>query len=173
MLNILRVISVGNMLRRLWRLELGTMTISSRNWVVEVTRRVIISFQLQPLCQLVFHPYWIGMPRRAEQKAINLRELFRAPWHTPLSLSVLRTIRASVSQGKRDVLGLVSLVIGWVIVLLDRNKEVEIVVVSLQLQQQHQVTQLSMVTHLIHAVVSARIGCTQFKLASITKVFLM
>ena len=70
----LRVISLGNRLRRVKRLGLGTMTIPNRNWVVEVARRVSRSFQLQLLRQLVFHPLRIGMTRRVEHHALSLRE---------------------------------------------------------------------------------------------------
>ncbi|XP_069144361.1 uncharacterized protein [Solanum lycopersicum] len=48
-------ISLGNIPRRIRTLGLGTMTILSRNWVVEITRKVNRSFQLSPLPQLVFH----------------------------------------------------------------------------------------------------------------------
>ena len=86
------MISLGNKLRRVKRLGLGTMTIPNRNQVVEVARRVSKSFQLQLLRQLVFHPPRIGMTRRVEHHTLNLREVFQAPRLTPLALSVVRTI---------------------------------------------------------------------------------
>ena len=45
----LRVISLGNRLRKIRRLGHGTMTILSRNRVVEIARRVSRSFQIHPL----------------------------------------------------------------------------------------------------------------------------
>ena len=57
----LRVISLGNRLRKIRRLGLGTMTILSRNLVMEISRRVSRSFQLQPLHHLMFHPPRKGM----------------------------------------------------------------------------------------------------------------
>ena len=45
-----------NMLKKIGRLGLGTMTILSEKWVVEIACRVIRRFLLQPLHQLVFHP---------------------------------------------------------------------------------------------------------------------
>ena len=88
------------------------MTILSRNRVVEITCNVSRSFGIQPLHQLVFHSPRTGMTRRVEHEALNLREVFQAETFTSLSLSVVRTIWASVLQEKRDVLGAVSLVIG-------------------------------------------------------------
>ena len=67
------------MLRKIRRLGLGTMTILSRNRVVEIAYRVNISFLLQLLHQLVFHPPRISMTRRVEHQALNLREVFQAP----------------------------------------------------------------------------------------------
>ena len=86
------------------------MTIFIRNRVVEIAHRVSKSFQLQPLRQLVFHPPIIGMSRRGEHQALSLREVFQAPRLTPLSLSVVSTIWASVLQEKNGVLGAVCLV---------------------------------------------------------------
>ena len=54
--NNLRVIILGNKIRSIRRLGLGTMTILRRNRVVEIARRVSKSSQLQPLRRLVFHP---------------------------------------------------------------------------------------------------------------------
>ena len=88
------------------------MTILNRNEVVEIARRVGKSFWPQPLQQLVFHPPRTSMTRRVENQALNLREVFQAPRLTPLSLSVVRTIQASVLQERRDVLDVVSLVTG-------------------------------------------------------------
>ena len=135
MLTRLRVVSLGNMLRKIRRLGLGAMTILSRNRVVEIARRVNRSFQLLPLYQLVFHPPRIGMTRRVEHQTLSLREVFQAPRLIPLALSVARTIQASVSQERKDVLGAVSMVTCWGIILLDRVKELEIVELNLQLQQ--------------------------------------
>ena len=53
-----------------------------------------------------------GMAIRVEHHTLILREVFQALRLTPLSLSVVRTIRVSVSQEKKDALGEVSLVIG-------------------------------------------------------------
>ena len=89
------VISLGNMLRKIRRLGLGTMSILSRNWVVEIARRVSRSLQLQPLHQVVFHPPIIGMTRRSEHQALSLREVFQKQTFTPLALSVVRTGRVS------------------------------------------------------------------------------
>ena len=110
MLSRLRIISLGNRLGKIRRLGLGTMTILSRNRVVEITRKVSRSFPLKPLYQFVFHLSRTGMTRRVEHQTLNLREVFQAQRLTPLALSVVRTIRASVLQKKRDVLGAVSLV---------------------------------------------------------------
>ena len=88
------------------------MTILSRDWVVEITRRVGKMFKNLPLHQLLFHPPRTGMTRRVEHQALSLREVFQAPRLTSLPLSIVRTIRASVLQEKKDVLGAVSLVTG-------------------------------------------------------------
>ena len=88
------------------------MSILSRNWVVEIARRVSRSLQLQPLHQVVFHPPRTGMTRRVEHQALNLKEVFKEPRLTPLALSVVRTILASLLQEKKDVLGAISLVTG-------------------------------------------------------------
>ena len=58
------VIILGNSLRKIRRLGLSTMTILSRNRVVEIARRVSRSFWLQPLHHPVFHPLRTGMTRR-------------------------------------------------------------------------------------------------------------
>ena len=92
MLHNLRVISLGNIPRSIRRLGLGTMTILSRIWVVEIARRVSICFQLLPLRQLVFRPSRTGMTRRLEHQAISLREVFQEPRLTPLALSVLGSV---------------------------------------------------------------------------------
>ena len=89
-----------------------TMTILSTNRVVEIAHRDSRSFWLQPLHQLVFYPPITGTTRRVDQKALNLKEVFQAPRLTPLSLSLVRTIRVSVLREKRDVLGAVNLVNG-------------------------------------------------------------
>ena len=75
----LRVISLGNMPRRISRIGMGTMTIISKNWVVEIAHRVSTSFRLLPFHQPVFHPPRIVMTRRVQQQALNLREVFQAP----------------------------------------------------------------------------------------------
>ena len=85
---------------------------SLQNRVVEIARRVGRSFQLQPLHHIVFHPPSTGMTRSVVHQALNFREVFQAPRLTPLALSVVRTIRAIVSQDNKDVLGAVSLVTG-------------------------------------------------------------
>ena len=110
MLSRLRVIYLGNRIRRIIRIGLGTITILSKNRVVKITRRVSKSFQLQPLRWLVFHPPKTGMTRRLEHHALSLREVCQVPRLTPLTLSVVKTIRASVSQEKKDDLGADSLV---------------------------------------------------------------
>ena len=161
------------MQRRIWRLGLGTMTIFSRNRVVEIDHKVSRSFQILLLRHLVFHPPRTGMTRRVDHQSLNLREVFQAPRLTPLALSMIRTIWASVLQEKRNVLGEVSLVIGWGIVLLDKVKEVVMVDLSLQLQQHQQVAQLSRVTHLVQVAVSAKTSCMFFRLARIRMVLLM
>ena len=106
------MISLGNRPRRIRRLGLGTMTILSRNRVVEIAHRVSRSFQLQPLHQLVFHTPKSGMTRRVEHQALNLREVFQAPRLTPLALSVVRIIQVSASQERKDVLVMIILVTG-------------------------------------------------------------
>ena len=98
--------------------------------------------------------------------------MFQAPRPTLLALSVVRTIRASVLQKKRDVLGEVSLVTGLGIVLLDMVKEVVMVELSLQIQQHQQVAQLSRVTNLVQVAIIARIDFILFRLARIRKVLL-
>ena len=50
------------------------------------------------------------MIKRLEHHALSLREVFLAPTLTPIALTVVRTIRASVSQEKKDALGVVNLV---------------------------------------------------------------
>ena len=72
------------------------MTILSRNQVVEIARRVNKSIKLHPIHQLVFHPPRTAMTRRVEYKALNLKEVFQARRLTPLSISMVRTIPASV-----------------------------------------------------------------------------
>ena len=52
------------------------------------------------------------MTRRVEYQALNLMEVFQEPRLTPLAVNVVRNIRGSVLQEKRDVLGAVSLVTG-------------------------------------------------------------
>ena len=96
------------------------------------------------------------MTRRVEHQALSLMKVFQAPRLTPLSPSVVKTIHESVLHKKKDVLGAVSLVTGWEIVLLDRVKEVVMVDLSLQLQEHQQVPQLRRVTHLVHVTVSVR-----------------
>ena len=91
----------------------------------------------------------------------------------PLSLSVVRTIRLSVSQEMKDSLGAVNLVTGCGIVLMDKVKEVVMVEFSLQLNKHQQVIQLNKVTHLVQVAVSTRTGCMLFRLARIKKVLLM
>ena len=88
------------------------MTILSRIRVVEIARIVSRIFQLQPFCQLVFHPSRTCMTKTVEHRALSLREVFQAPTLTPLSLSVVRTILVFVLQEKKDVLDVVSLVTG-------------------------------------------------------------
>ena len=173
MLSRLRVICLGNMLRTIRKQWLRTMTTLSRNWVVEITRRVSKCFHLQNLHNLVFHPPRIGMTRRAEHLALCLTELFQAPTLTPPALSVVRTIRACVFQEKKDVLDVVSLVKGWGTILLHRVKEVVMVELNLHILQHQQVAQLSWVTHLVQVAVSARTDFMLFKLARIRKVLLM
>ena len=80
---------------------MGTMTILSRNRVMEIARRVSINFQLQRLHLLVFHYPRTGMTRRLDHQALSLMELFQAPRLIPLALSVVRTIRANVLKEKR------------------------------------------------------------------------
>ena len=140
---------------------------------MEIARIVNKNFQLQRLCQLVFHPPRTGMTIRVQHQALNLRKVFQAPRLTPLALSVVRTNWASVFKEKRDVLGAFSLVTSWGIVLLENVKEVVMVELSLQLQQHQQVTQLSRVTHLVKVAVSARTDCMLFRIARIGKVLLM
>ena len=112
MLSRLKVISFEKSPMRIRRLGLGTMTTLNKNWVVGIARRVSRSFNLHPRCKLEFHPPRIGTTRRVEHQDLNLREVFQAPRLTPLALSVVRTIRASVLQEKKDVLDVVSLVTG-------------------------------------------------------------
>ena len=112
MLSRLRAISLGNRLRKIRRLGLGAMTILSRNWVVEIARRVSRTFRLQPLHQLVFHHARTVMTRMVEHHALNFREVFQEPRLNPLALTVVRTIWTSVLKDKKDVLGAVSLVTG-------------------------------------------------------------
>ena len=50
------------------------------------------------------------MIKRLENQDLSLREVIQAPRITPLALSVVRTIRSSVSHEKKDVLGAVILV---------------------------------------------------------------
>ena len=90
-----------DMLRRIISLGQGTITILSRNWVVEISRRATKSIQLLLLRQQVFHPPRTGMTSRVEHKALCLRELFQAPKLTQLSLCSVRTIQKSVSQERR------------------------------------------------------------------------
>ena len=96
MLSRLRVISLGNRLRIIGRLGLGTMTIISRNWVVEIAQRVSRSFKLQALNHLVFHPPRTGMTIRIENQALRLKKVFQAPRLSPHALSVVRTIQESI-----------------------------------------------------------------------------
>ena len=103
------MINLGNRIRIIRSLRLGTMTILSKYRVVEISSRVSRSFKLHPLTQLVFHPPRIGMTRREEHQDLSLREVFQAPTLTPLALSVVRTIRACVLQEKKDVLDVVVL----------------------------------------------------------------
>ena len=67
------VIILGNSLRKIRRLGLSTMTILSRNRVVEIARRVSRSFQLH---HTVFHPPRIGMTKREEHQTLSLRKVF-------------------------------------------------------------------------------------------------
>ena len=62
--------------KKIRRLGLGTMTILSKNQVVEISRRVSRSFWLHPLNQLVLHSPRTGMIRRVQHQALNLREVF-------------------------------------------------------------------------------------------------
>ncbi|KAH0721575.1 hypothetical protein KY285_005148 [Solanum tuberosum] len=138
----LRVISLGNMLRRIRRLELGTMTILNSNRMVEIARMVSRNFQLQHLHLLVFHPPSSDKIKKVRHQALSPREVFQVIKPTQLALSVVRTIRESTLQEMKDALGVVSLVIGWGVVLLNRVKKA-IVELSPQLQQRQQVAQLS------------------------------
>ena len=113
------------------------------------------------------------MTRRLGHQVLSPRVVLKVPRLTPLDLSVLITIQASVSQEKKDFLGAVSLVTGLGIVLLERVKEVVMVELSLQLQQYQQVARLSRVTHLVQVAVSARTGCMLSRLSMITMVILM
>ena len=110
MLSRVTVIILRNMLTKIRSLGLGTMIILNRNWVVEIAQRVSRSFQLQDINHLVFHPPRTGMTIRVEHQTLNLRKVFQAPRLTSLSLSVVRTIRASVLHEKRNVLGAIILV---------------------------------------------------------------
>ena len=71
---------------------LGIVTIISRNRVVKIPRGVNGIFLPQPLHELVFHPPRTGVTRRLENKALSLKQVFKAQRITPLSLSVVRTI---------------------------------------------------------------------------------
>ena len=173
MINKLRVISLGNTLRRIIRLWLGTMNIISRNWVVEISLRFSKSFQLHPLRQLVFHPPRIEMTGRMEHQDLSVREVFQAPSLTPLALSVVRWILASFSHERKVFLGAVSLVIGWGIILLDKVKKVLMVELSQQLHQHQQVTRFSRVTHLVQVAVGSRTCCILLSLARMRKVLLI
>ena len=62
----LRVIILGNMIRRIKKLGLGSMTILNKKRVVEIACRVGRSFQLQPIDKLVFRPPRIATTRRVE-----------------------------------------------------------------------------------------------------------
>ena len=92
------VISLGNMIRRIRRIGMGTMTILNRNWMMEIAHRVNRSFDPQPLHQLVFHPPRIGIIRSLGHQHISLKKVFQAPRLTPLDLSVVITIQMSVSR---------------------------------------------------------------------------
>jgi len=112
MLSRLMVISLKNRLGRTRRLGPETMTILSRNRVVEFARRVNINFQLKHLHQLVFRPPSSDKIRKVGHQALSLREVFQETKPTQLALSVVRTIRASALQERKDALGVVSLVTG-------------------------------------------------------------
>ena len=104
------MISLGNMIRRIRRIGMGTMTTPSINRVVEITRRVSRSFQPLSLHHLVFYHLRTGLTIRVQHQALSVTEVFQAPRLTSLCLSVVRTIHASVSQEKKVVFGVVSLV---------------------------------------------------------------
>ena len=111
MLSRLRVISLGNRLRRLRKQEQVTTSIPNRNLVVEIAHSFSRSLRLQHLHQLVFHPPGFVMIRKVGRQALSLKVVFQAPKPTQLARSVLRTIRVSALQARKDVLGVVSLVI--------------------------------------------------------------
>ena len=111
MLSRLRVINLGNRLRRLRKQEQVTTSIPNRNRVVEIARIFSRSLRLQPLHQLVFHPPGSVMIRKVGRQALSLKVVFQAPKPTQLARNVVRTIQASALQVRKDALGVVSLVI--------------------------------------------------------------
>ena len=80
--------------------------------MVEIARRVKITSQPQYLHQLVFHPLRTGLTKSVEHQILSLKEVFKAPRHTPLALSVVKTIKASALQERKGVLYMVSVVTG-------------------------------------------------------------
>uniref|UniRef100_M1DY42 Uncharacterized protein n=1 Tax=Solanum tuberosum TaxID=4113 RepID=M1DY42_SOLTU len=96
MLSRLRVISLGNRLRRLRKQGQVTMSIPNRNRVVETARIFSRSLRLQPLHQLVFHPPGSVMIRKVGHQALSLKVVFQAPKPTQLARSVVRTIQVQV-----------------------------------------------------------------------------
>ena len=88
------------------------MTTLRRNWVEEIARRVSRSFHPQPLPRVVFHPPRTGIIRMLRNYSLRLSEVFQAPKLTPLTLCSIKTIRASATQERKNVLDRVSLTIG-------------------------------------------------------------
>ena len=84
------MIILGNNLNKIRSPGLGTMTILSRNRVVEIACRVSQSFRLLPLHQIVFFSPITRMSRRVEHQTLNIRDVFQGPTLIPLTLIMVR-----------------------------------------------------------------------------------
>ncbi len=97
--------------------------------------------------------------------------MFQVPEPTQLIQSMVRSIRASVLQERMDLLGIDGMLRDWL--LLNRDKEVTIVGLSLQLQQHHQVAQLNRVLHVVYVAVNSKRDCMLSRLDMFRKILLM
>lgn len=74
-----QVKGVGKIPKRTRRLGKATMTILTRNWVVEITRSLRRTLQIQHLHELVFHPPYSEIIRNVGNQDISLKVVFQPP----------------------------------------------------------------------------------------------